>query len=217
MAPRGKALANVPIKYPFKFENIEKQYDSYRGLQVDLKYYLRLTIHKSIVNITEEKQFWVRNISPMPDRSLDNGIQLQVGLDKLVMLQIKYDHQFHECRGSVLEGKLVFHLVNVMIDRAEVSIKRKEIIGQGEFSVEEEEVLLKHEVIDGTPAKDEVVPIRIYLDSIPQYKLTPTCNNVGNKYSVQYFVHLALCDMTGKRYFKQREIKVYRSKIDIDD
>jgi len=213
IAPHGKMIANAEQTFSFSFNNVEKEFDSYRGMQADLKYYLKVTVHKSFLNVTQEQQFWVRNVVPKPENLVDKGIEMQVGLERLVMLSIKYHKQCHECKGAVLEGILKFHLVNVRIDKAEVSIKRKESTGQGDYASEEEEVLLRYEVIDGTPAKDEVVPIRLFLDSIPEYKLGPTALNVSNKFSVQYFVHLALCDKQGRRFFKQRELILYRSEL----
>jgi len=104
-------------------------------------------------------------------------------------------------------------LVNVKIDKAEVSIIKKETIGQGELATTEQEILKKFEVIDGTPAKDEIVPVRLYLSAVDAWKLTPTCNNVNNKFNVKYFIHLALCDAKGRRFFKQREIKLWRQSL----
>lgn len=113
----------------------------------------------------------------------------------------------HEIKRGVIEGRLRFYLVNVKIDKAEVSIIKQETVGQGEFAVTEKETLKKFEIIDGTPAKDEIVPVRMYLSSIDSWKLTPTVDNVNNKFSVKYFLHLAyvqsfpvLCSMSKYRF-----------------
>ena len=42
------------------------------------------------------------------------------------------------------------------------------------------------------------------------YELTPTYQNVNNKFSVQYIINLVLFDAKDKRYFKQHEIVLYR-------
>lgn len=62
--------------------------------------------------------------------------------------------------------------------------------------------------MDGTPITGEVVPIRLYLGSIP--RLTPTYSNIHQKFSVRYFLNLVLLTFNGKRYFKQQEITLYR-------
>lgn len=119
----------------------------------------------------------------------------------------------HEIKKGCIEGKLKFYLVNVKIDKAEISIIKKETIGQGEFAITEQEILKKFEVIDGTPAKDEVIPVRLYLSSIDAWKLTPSSSNINNKFSVKYFIHLALCDTKGRRFFKQKEITLWRESL----
>ena len=45
---------------------------------------------------------------------------------------------------------------------------------------------------------------------LDSYELTPTYENVNNKFSVQYFINLVLYDSNDKRYFKQHEIWLYR-------
>lgn len=53
----------------------------------------------------------------------------------------------------------------------------------------------------------EAIPIRLFLSD---YDLTPTYNNVNNKFSVKYFFNLVLVDEEDRRYFKQQEITLYR-------
>jgi vacuolar protein sorting-associated protein 26 len=72
------------------------------------------------------------------------------------------------------------------------------------------DTLAKYEVMDGCPAKGEIIPIRIYLSA---YDLNPTMANIGNKFSVQYFLNLVLVDEEDRRYFKQQEITLWRKKL----
>ena len=48
-------------------------------------------------------------------------------------------------------------------------------------------------------SKDEIVPVRMYLSN---YDLTPTYNNINNKFSVKYYISLVLIDSNDRRYFK---------------
>lgn len=48
---------------------------------------------------------------------------------------------------------------------------------------------------------------RMYLTP---YDLTPTYENVHNKFSIKYFLNLVLVDEEDRRYFKQQEIRLYR-------
>jgi vacuolar protein sorting-associated protein 26 len=57
-------------------------------------------------------------------------------------------------------------------------------------------------------SKEEEIPIRMYLAGIKN--LTPTMNNINNKFSVKYFLNLIMTDDQGRKYFKQNEIILYR-------
>ncbi|KAL9655985.1 hypothetical protein ABK040_007606 [Willaertia magna] len=212
------------MEYQFSFQQIEKEWDSYRGINIDLRYYLKVTIQRSmgkINSIEKEQEIWIQKRTPKPTGN-DTGIGMEVGLEGIVLLSIKYDNIYHSLKTGCILGELQFFLVNVKIDKAEVSIIRKETLINNNTILgntnninlnEEQEVLGKFEVIDGTPAKDEIVPVRIYLNAIPEWKLTSTCENCNQKFSIKYFIHLALCDVKGRRFFKQKEIILYRDQL----
>jgi vacuolar protein sorting-associated protein 26 len=47
--------------FAFEFSNVEMQYESYNGVNVRLRYILKVTISRSYAaNIVKEKDFWVR-------------------------------------------------------------------------------------------------------------------------------------------------------------
>jgi vacuolar protein sorting-associated protein 26 len=170
-------------------------------------------------SIVKDQEFWVQvpqSISPNKQPT-DPGIAMEVGLEGIVLLSIKYDQMFHEIGHGCIMGKLRFYLVNVKIDKAEVSLIKKETTWpQGEQELTQQETLKKFEIIDGTPAKDEVVPVRIYFSSIEPWKVTPTIPDdapVEHRFSVKYFIHLALCDTKGRRFFKQRELILWRKNL----
>lgn len=230
LAPASTTNITTNTEYNFSFKSVDKEWDSYRGVNMDLRYFLRVTVNRSmkVINtIVKEQEFWVQKITERPTGE-DHGIGMEVGLEGIVLLSIKYDNVYHDIKNGCILGELQFFLVNVKIDKAEVSIIKKEtLIGvpsiQGTTTTSasngvveghsEQEVLHKFEIIDGTPAKDEKVPVRFYLRAIDPWKLTSTAENVDNKYSVKYFIHLALCDTKGRRFFKQREIILYRTGI----
>jgi len=135
---------------------------------------------------------------------------MEVGLEGVVLLAIKYDKINHDLYNGCIMGWLKFYLVKASIDKAEISIIKKETSGDNQ---PEEVVLKKFEIIDGTPAKDEVVPVRFYLSSIDQWMLTSSSQNMNNKFTVEYYIHLALCDTKGSRYFKKKPINFYRTTI----
>ena len=61
----------------------------------------------------------------------------------------------------------------------ELSIIKKEIVGNGQNAVTETENLNKFEIMDGAPVKGECIPIRFYLAST---ELTPSYENVNKRF-----------------------------------
>ncbi|KAK6201183.1 vacuolar protein sorting-associated protein 26-domain-containing protein [Scheffersomyces amazonensis] len=54
------SILTHPETYPFEFKNVEKQYESYRGKNARLRYYLKVVVsRKSSSEITREKELWV--------------------------------------------------------------------------------------------------------------------------------------------------------------
>lgn len=53
----------------------------------------------------------------------------------------------------------------------------------------------------------EAIPVRLFLGG---FDLTPTYKDVYNKFSVSYILNLVLVDEDDRRYFKQREIILWR-------
>ena len=92
----------------------------------------------------------------------------------------------------------------------ELSIVRKETVGQGTNATTESETLTKFELMDGAPVKGELVPVRFYLASAD---LGPSYPNVNNRFSVKYMINLVLVDEQQRRYFKQHEIVLWRKKV----
>mmetsp|Transcript_41343 Transcript_41343/g.107061 ORF Transcript_41343/g.107061 Transcript_41343/m.107061 type:complete len:98 (+) Transcript_41343:860-1153(+) len=90
----------------------------------------------------------------------------------------------------------------------EIEIRRRESTGSGVDVYTDSETITKFEVMDGAPAKGEIVPVRLFLGG---YDLTPTYKRVGDKYTVRYYLNLVLVDEDDRRYFKQQEIVLWRS------
>jgi len=210
----GKELSGIGSidksqTYDFEFKS-DKEYESYRGINCDLRYYLRVTIQRKVFSMTKVQEFWVKQIANSPQMLMDDGIHMEVGLEGIVMLAINYHNVWVDVRDGVIEGVLKFFLVKAEIDKCELTIKRKETTGRADYPFEEEEVLQKFEIIDGTPAKDEIVPVRFFLKAIQDWRLTPSNEDIAKKYKIEYLIHLALCDTKGHRFFKQKTIHFYR-------
>ncbi len=46
--------------FEFAFKSVEKEYESYRGINTDLRYYLRVTIMRNVFSVIKEQEFWVQ-------------------------------------------------------------------------------------------------------------------------------------------------------------
>jgi len=133
---------------------------------------------------------------------------MEVGIEECLHIEFEYNKGKYHLKDCVV-GKVYFFLVRIKIKYMELCVIRRETIGSGTTSTTENATVGKFEVMDGCPAKGEVIPIRLYLSG---YELTPTYKNINNKFSVKYFLNLVLVDEEDRRYFKQQEITLWRKK-----
>ncbi|KEG10112.1 vacuolar protein sorting-associated protein-like [Trypanosoma grayi] len=214
-----------PTPFEFNF-SAPKEYESYRGINARVSYWLRITIYRPVKNITETEEVWVNKVDEQmsdsqPDASRHRSYfretvfgpqstSMDVGVDNILHIEFRYDKKIFHLNERVL-GKVTFKVADMDIKHGEIGVVRKEFVGAGKAcdSVQSE-TLQKFEIMDGTPIVGEVVPIRLYLRSIPH--LTPTYADVHKCFRVLYFLNLVLVTGDGKRYFKQQEITLYRRR-----
>lgn len=210
---------------PFEFVfSAPKEYESYRGIYAKVSYFVRVVVQRTMKNLTEKAEVWVCRDDPVlsstqPDASAHvsyfrstsfgpDSIAMDVGVDKVLLIEFRYDKRIFHMGERVL-GMVTYKVADMDIAYGEVGLLRKEFLYPGTAEeVMESETLQKYEVMDGTPIVGEVVPIRLYLRSVP--RLTPTYADVHNLLSVRYYLNLVLVNQSGKRYFKQQEIQLYR-------
>jgi vacuolar protein sorting-associated protein 26 len=214
---------SMPTTLDFSFPE-EKIYESYRGINAKVTYSLKVTVGRPVKNQVISEEVWISKVDhklsqELPDTSLQrsyfretefgaNAVSMEVGVDNVLHIEFKYDKRHFHQRERVL-GLVTFKVMDLDLQYGEVGIVRKEYIGPGrQNDPVETETLQKFEIMDGTPVVGEVVPIRLYLNSIP--RLTPSYPNIHNLFRVIYFVNLVLVTGEGKRYFKQQEITLYR-------
>ncbi|CAI0397748.1 unnamed protein product [Linum tenue] len=191
--------------YPFEFSTVEMPHESYSGVNVRLRYILKVTISRNYVNnIVEYQDFVVRNYTPQPP--VNNSIKMEVGIEDCLHIEFEYSKSKYHLKDVII-GKIYFLLVRIKIKNMELEIRRRESTGSGPNTYVETETLAKYELMDGSPVRGESIPIRLFLSP---YELTPTYRNINNKFSVKYYLNLVLVDEEGRRYFKQQEITVYR-------
>ncbi|XVE58309.1 hypothetical protein DITRI_Ditri04bG0159900 [Diplodiscus trichospermus] len=191
--------------YPFEFSTVEMPYETYNGVNVRLRYVLKVTVSRSYGgSIVEYQDFMVRNYSPLP--SINNSIKMEVGIEDCLHIEFEYNKSKYHLKDVII-GKIYFLLVRIKIKNMDLEIRRRESTGSGANTHVETETLAKFELMDGAPVRGESIPIRLFLSP---YELTPTHRNINNKFSVKYYLNLVLVDEEDRRYFKQQEITIYR-------
>ncbi|KAL5190875.1 Vacuolar protein sorting-associated protein 26A [Glycine soja] len=219
--------------YAFEFSTVEMPYETYNGVNVRLRYVLKVTINRGYAgSIVEYQDFvtgansvrlasplpsWrvqlkpqlmndtrVRNYSPPPQ--INNSIKMEVGIEDCLHIEFEYNKSKYHLKDVII-GKIYFLLVRIKIKNMDLEIRRRESTGSGTNTHVETETLAKFELMDGAPVRGESIPIRLFLGP---YELTPTHRNINNKFSVKYFLNLVLVDEEDRRYFKQQEITMYR-------
>ncbi|KAF8501299.1 vacuolar protein sorting-associated protein 26 [Gautieria morchelliformis] len=190
--------------FDFHFKNVEKQYESYQGINVKLRYFVRLTISRRLADVTKEKDLWVHSYRMPPD--INNSIKMEVGIEDCLHIEFEYNKSKYHLK-DVIVGKIYFLLVRIKIKHMELSIIRRETTGAAPNQYNESETITKFEIMDGAPVRGETIPIRLFLGG---FELTPTFREVNKKFSTRYYLNLVLIDEENRRYFKQQEITIYR-------
>lgn len=196
----GDITENLSID--FNFASVDKHYESYTGVNVKLRYFLRLTIIKRFSNIVKEEDLFVHALSAYPESN--NSIKMEVGIEDCLHIEFEYNKSKYHLKDAII-GKIYFLLVRIKVKYMELAIMKREIIGDN-AQVETESVA-KYEIMDGAPVKGESIPIRLFLGG---YDLTPTMRDVQKKFSCKYYLNLVLVDEEDRRYFKQQEIILWR-------
>lgn len=229
---------NQSDTYGFAFRNVEKQYESYRGKNVNLRYFIRVVVsRKNKADITREKDLWVlqyanslnddTNGNAPGGRKSSTGsangevtetnaaksiassaVKMDVGIEHCLHIEFEYNKSRFSLK-DVIMGRIFFLLVRIKIKHMEVSIVRRETVGSGPSLVLESETMVRFEIMDGAPVKGESIPIRLFLNG---YDLTPTYKDVNKKFSCRSYLQLVLIDEDGRRYFKQSEITLFRDE-----
>ncbi|KAJ1444448.1 vacuolar protein sorting-associated protein 26-domain-containing protein [Pelagophyceae sp. CCMP2097] len=195
-------------RFSFDFSHAEKPYESYSGLNVRLRYFVRATVttrNYTTGNLVKEQDFVVVCQSPPPPEP-SAPIKMEVGIEECLHIEFEYDKAAYAL-GDIIIGKVYFLLVRIKIKHMELAIVRREACSAGPQQYNESETVTKFELMDGAPVRGECIPIRLFLSN---FELTPTYRSVNNKFSVKYYLNLVLVDQEERRYFKQQEVTFYR-------
>lgn len=217
---------------PFRFSNIEKELETYRGRNVSVKYFVRAVVERKFLPpLHKEQEVIVQICGSEPH--VNEPIKMEVGIEDCLHIEFEYERRCYHLHDVIL-GKINFLLVRIKIKHMELAVIRRETSGEGVATaaggqppgaapapgapdsganiLTETQTLTKYEIMDGAPVKGETIPVRLYLRGIPA-DLTPTYDAVNNRFSVRYFLNLVLVDEEDRRYFKQQEIILWRKQL----
>ncbi|KAI0140123.1 vacuolar protein sorting-associated protein 26 [Hypoxylon sp. NC0597] len=197
-----------PQTFDFNFKNVEKQYESYNGINVKLRYFVRVTVARRMADVIREKDLWVYSYRIPPE--MNSSIKMDVGIEDCLHIEFEYSKSKYHLK-DVIVGRIYFLLVRLKIKHMELSIIRRETTGTAPNQYNESETLVRFEIMDGSPSRGETIPIRLFLGG---FDLTPTFRDVNKKFSTRYYLSLVLIDEDARRYFKQSEIILYRQAPD---
>ncbi|KAI8367088.1 putative PEP8-vacuolar protein sorting/targeting protein [Blakeslea trispora] len=206
LAAPGELRQNAAFE--FEFKNVEKQYECFNGINVKLRYFVRVTIARRLADVIRERDIWV-NSYKMPIE-INNSIKMEVGIEDCLHIEFEYNKSKYHLK-DVIVGKIYFLLVRIKIKTMELSIIRRETTGALPNVYNESETITKFEIMDGAPVRGETIPIRLFLGG---FELTPTFRDINKKFSTRYYLNLVLIDEENRRYFKQQEITLFRRMID---
>lgn len=190
-----------PQTFDFNFKNVEKQYESYNGINVKLRYYVRVTVSRRMADVIREKDIWVYSYRIPPE--MNSSIKMDVGIEDCLHIEFEYSKSKYHLK-DVIVGRIYFLLVRLKIKHMELSIIRRETTGAAPNQYNESETLVRFEIMDGSPSRGETIPIRLFLGG---FDLTPTFRDVNKKFSTRYYLSLVLIDegKFSKCYFEIQE------------
>lgn len=205
-------------QFDFPAKQIDTQYESYDGINVRVRYFVRVTLtpKAALTNVVKEQPVWFLTKAPAPAVELAPvPSKTEVGVTGFLHIEVTFAKERFHLR-EVIVGKIFFAKVKLKIRSLEILLLKKERLGSGLITDEDARTetlqVGKVEVMDGFPAKGETVPIRIFLAQFAD-SLTPTMFNVNNQFSVEYVLSIVLIDETGRRYFREHDIQLYRRDI----
>ncbi|ELP90173.1 vacuolar protein sorting-associated protein, putative [Entamoeba invadens IP1] len=197
-------LTSQKVMYPFEFAPL-KQYESFSGAFMRLKYVLRVNIlSKSPSSPVEtEIAFVVPNTPPMT-QSLDQTIKVSTSNFQLKLTKNVY------AIDDVLMGSLAVTNIDFALSKIDLTLVRKEFVQiPGKPMTEKIAKPLKTmQLVDGALAGHDIVPIRIFLKKLP---LSPSMKNVGNIFTVSYFLSFDFFNIQGDKKNYMFEIELFRS------
>lgn len=196
--------------FPFYFKDVEKRYESYRGKNIEVMYFLKVTVLRKSTDIVKFKNFWCYLYNSTALLQAQNAelfnkpVRLDIGIENCLHIEFEYSKSQYSLK-DVIMGRICFFLTRIKVKHMEINLIKRELCGY-EPNHLSDTTSIRYEIMDGSPVKGETIPIRLFLGG---YDLTP--NIKSNYFSVKNYLSLVIIDEDNRRYFKQTEIILYRT------
>ena len=228
---------------PFRFKNMDKELESYRGRNVSVRYMVQFVMERKFVPpLRREHDVWVQLLQQPPAH--DEPIKMEVGIEDCLHIEFEYERRHYHLLDTI-RGQIHFLLVRIKIKYMELAVLRRETSGEGVAIA----AAMAQNTAGGNPMaqpgnpnnsnNNNGDPNNIFTETQTLIKyeimdgapvkgetipvklslagiaadLTPTYNASNNRFSVRYFLNLVLVDEDDRRYFKQQEIILWRKEL----
>jgi vacuolar protein sorting-associated protein 26 len=179
------------FKTPFTFDRIALPTTSYYGSRVQLSYRIECTIVGT--DLGTGKEFYVVRPEDVEIIPLHKGI----GVTNLLHLEVLLQSIVVDPRIGFI-GCLYFALAKIRIIAISLELIRREAIGEETY----ETVLKTFEVLDGSPVKGVIIPVRFFLGDL---NVWPVPKELG--VAVSYSICVHGLDEAGGKYIRQIPVR----------
>jgi vacuolar protein sorting-associated protein 26 len=132
LEPSG-VITNEITNINFEFKNVEKQFETYRGNNISVKYTLKVSVLAKIRQVTHECEFGVINPQDPEILNMENQpIKLEVGIEDWLHLVFDVNRNKFSLRDCIT-GQVKFKKVGLRLKSMELQIIKKEVIGAGKI------------------------------------------------------------------------------------
>ena len=141
--------------------------------------------------------------NPIIEPELNANVRMEVGISNAIHMEYELFKNKYSLTDCVI-GKIYFIKVSMKVKTIEIHFIKKEIF----CGAKSDPILIsKFEIVDGSPADGDIVPIRMLLNG---FALSPTYKELNNVISVKYFLKFVIIDEEEKSFYKQQEISLWR-------
>lgn len=198
----GAIMGSIELKLPTM--TIGQRQQTYIGGSFSVRHWVRINVKKTFgsVDFTEE----IKSYQVVPTIKGIDPLCVRVAVAENIRIDLMIQRRKFEL-GDVISGAAHFLLVALKIKTFTVQLMAQEMTEINGKTRKFKNICGTWEITDGAPVKGEIIPFRLYLAPL---KLSPSCSNPENGYSVTHFLHFMLVTMSGEKYFKSLQINLFK-------